>query len=146
MEVRMDVKVNYVAVAIAAIAMFFIGFIWYSVLFGAMWVEYTGVPMDGEVNGAQMAMTFGGSIVAYFVLFYVQTHVHHAFQVKEMKGAVQAAFWNWLGFILTVMYVTNAYQNKSFGLTFIDSAYWLISMIVGGIILVKMQKKETPAA
>lgn len=138
----MDVKINYAAVAIAAVIMFFIGFLWYSVLFQAQWMAYTGVTMDQQMSGAEMAMTFGGSLIAYFVLFYVQCHVHHAFQVKDVKGAVQAAFWNWLGFILTAMFVTNAYQMKSFGLTLVDSSYWLVSMIAGGVVLVKMQKKE----
>lgn len=138
----MDVKINYIAVALAGAAMFFIGFVWYSVLFQAQWMEYTGVTMDQQMTGGEMAMAFGGSFIAYCILFYVQTHIHHAFQVKDIKGGVQAAFWSWLGFVLTVMYVTNSYQQKSFGLTFIDSLYWLISMMIGGIILVKMQKKE----
>ncbi len=62
-----------------------------------------------------------------------------------MKGVAQAAFWNWLGFVAMVVYVNNSYQGKSFVLTLIDSGYWLIGMIIGGIILVKMQKKETSA-
>ncbi|NUN68696.1 MAG: DUF1761 domain-containing protein [Bacteroidetes bacterium] len=137
----MDVKVNYAAVAVAAVVMFFIGFLWYSVLFQAQWMAYTGVAMDQQMSGAEMGMTFGGSLVAYLIVFYVQTHVHHAFQVNDVKGAVQAAFWNWLGFILTAMFVTNAYQMKSFGLTLVDSSYWLVSMIAGGIILQKMKKQ-----
>ena len=95
----MDVKVNYAAVAVAAVVMFFIGFLWYSVLFQAQWMAYTGVAMDQQMSGAEMGMTFGGSLVAYLIVFYVQTHVHHAFQVNDVKGAVQAAFWNWLGFM-----------------------------------------------
>lgn len=137
----MDVKINYVAVAIAAAVMFFIGFLWYSVLFQAQWMAYTGVTMDQQMTGAEMGLTFGGSFVAYLIVFYVQSHVHHAFQVNDVKGAVTAAFWNWLGFIATAMFVTNAYQMKSFGLTLVDSSYWLVSMIAGGIVLVTMKKK-----
>lgn len=138
----MDVKINYVAVALAGVAMFFIGFVWYGVLFQSQWMVYTGVTMDRQMTGVEMAISFGGSFIAYVVLFYVQSYVHHAFKVNDIKNAVQAAFWNWFGFILTAMYVTNSYQGKSFALTFLDSSYWLVSMIVGGIILVKMQKKE----
>lgn len=142
----MDVKINYAAVAIAAGVMWVLGAVWYGAL-SAQWMMYTGVTeeMARGMSGMDMAMTYGGSLVAYFVLFYVQTHVHHAFQVKTIKDAVQAAFWNWLGFVLMVFYVTNSYQMKPFALTLLDSGYWLIGMILGGIILVKMQKKETSA-
>lgn len=142
----MDVKINYAAVAAAAIVMWIFGAVWYGVL-SAPWMMYTGVTeeMAKGMTGMDMAMMYGGSVIAYFITFYVQSHVHHAFQVKNLKDAVQAAFWNWLGFVAMVMYVTNSYQGKSFGLTLIDSGYWLIGLILGGIVLVKMQKKETPA-
>lgn len=144
----MDVKINYVAVGSAAVVMWIIGFAWYTVLFGTQWMMYTGVTeeMAKSMSGMDMAGLYGGSVIAYFITFYVQCHVHHAFQVKDLKGAAQAAFWNWIGFIAMSMYVTNSYQGKSFGLTLIDSGYWLVGMIVGGIVMVKMQKKEAAAA
>lgn len=143
----MDVKINYVAVALAALVMWIIGAVWYGVVFSAPWMMYTGITeeMAMKVSGTDNAMIMGGSLIAFFVTFYVQCHVHHAFQVKDLGGAVQAAFWNWLGFIAMVNFVNNSYQMKSLMLTLIDSGYWLISMIIGGIILVKMQKKEAAA-
>lgn len=142
----MDVKINYVAVAAAAIAMWVIGAVWYNV-FSAPWMMYTGVTeeMAKGMSGMDLALVYGGSVVAFFITFYVQCFVHHAFKVKDLKGAVQAAFWNWLGFVAMVVFVNNSYQGKSFVLTLIDSGYWLVSMIIGGIILVKMQKNEATA-
>ena len=140
----MDVKINYIAVGIAAVAMWVLGAVWYSV-FSAQWMMYTGVTeeMAKGMTGMDLARIYGGSIIAFFITFYVQSHVHHAFKVSDLKGAVQAAFWNWLGFVGMVVYVNNSYQGKSFVLTLIDSGYWLLSMIIGGVILMKMQKKET---
>lgn len=142
----MDVKINYIAVAAAAVAMWVIGAVWYGA-FSASWMMYTGVTQDSVKNmsGLHMALTYGGSLVAYCIVFYVQSHIHHAFQVKDLKGAKQAAVWSWLGFVATVIFVTNAFQGKAFTLTMIDSGYWLIGMVVGGMILAKMQKKETSA-
>lgn len=140
----MDVKINYVAVAIAAVVMWTIGAVWYGALFSAQWMMYTGITeeMAKGMSGMDNAILMGGSLIAAVVMFYVQSHVHHAFKVKDPKGAVEAAFWNWLGFIAMVVFVNNLYQGKSIMLTVIDSGYWLVSMIIGGIILVKMQKKE----
>ena len=140
----MDIKINYVAVAVAAVVMWIIGAVWYGVLFSAQWMKYTGITeeMAKGMSGLDNAIMMGGSLVGAFVMFYVQTYIHHAFQVKDVKGAAQAAVWSWIGFVAMVHLVNNLYQGRSFMLTMIDSGYWLVSMIIGGIILVKMQKKE----
>lgn len=145
----MDVKVNYLAVALAAVAMWILGAVWYGGLFSAQWMMYTGITeeMAKAATGTDIAVQMIGSLLGAAVMFYVQTHIHHAFQVKDVKGAAQAAFWSWIGFVAMVHLVNNLYQGKSFMLTLIDGGYWLISMIIGGIILVKMTKKEAaPAA
>ncbi len=79
----MDIKINYVAVAVAALAMWILGAVWYNV-FSAPWMMYTGVTeeMAKNMSGMDSAIIYGGSIVAFFITFYVQSHVHHAFQVK----------------------------------------------------------------
>ncbi len=139
----MEVKINYVAVAIAAVIMWVIGAVWYGVLFSAQWMMLTGITEDMAkmVSGTDNAMMMGGSLVGAFVMFFVQSHIHHAFQVKDIKGAVQAAFWSWIGFVAMVHLVNNLYQMKPFMLTLIDSGYWLVSMIIGGIVLEIMRKK-----
>jgi len=132
------------AVAGSAAAMWFIGMGWYTV-FGSQWMAFTGVTeeMANSMTGTDMALTFGGSFLAYVVAFYCLVHVNHAFKVNDIKGGIQSAFWTWLGFVATVIYVTNAYQGKSIGLWLIDAGYWLIGLIAGSIILVKMHR---PAA
>lgn len=139
----MNVKINYVAVGVAAIAMWLLGAIWYNV-FSAQWMMYAGVTeeMGKSMSGMDVAIMYGGSIIAFFITFYVQSHIHHAFNVQDIKGALQAAVWSWLGFAVTVMFVNNSYQGKSVVLTIIDSGYWLIGMGIGGLILVKMQKRN----
>ncbi|MFA6469988.1 MAG: DUF1761 domain-containing protein [Bacteroidota bacterium] len=142
----MEFKINVVAVAIAAAAMWVLGALWYGI-FSVQWMMYTGVTDEfaKAMTGMDMAYLYGGSLITYFILFYVQSHIHIAFQVKDLKGSMQAAVWSWLGFVATSMHVSNSYQGKSFGLTMIDGGYWLIGMVIGGVILVKMQKNE-PAA
>ena len=136
-------KINYLAVLVAAIAFFVLGWIWYGMVFSSLWMQYTGISMDQAPSGSEMAMQFGGSFVAYFIMFYCLAHVNHAFKVQDVKGAIQSGWWTWLGFIATVLFVTNLYQRKSFGLWLIDGGYWLVGLILGAIILVKMQKKES---
>ncbi len=142
----MDVKINYVAVFVAALAMFLFGWAWY-MTFGTIWMTYTGMTMEmaEKMSGLDIAKSYGGSFVAYLILFYCLSLVNHAFQVKDIKGGAMSGFWSWLGFTATALFVSYSYQGKAFGLFLIDGGYWLIGMVVGGMILAKMQKKETPS-
>jgi hypothetical protein len=142
----MDVKINYTAVGTAAFVMFLIGWAWY-MTFGNLWMAYTGMTMEmaEKMTGMDIAKTYGGSFVAYLILFYCLSHVNHAFQVKDIKGGAMSGFWSWLGFTVTALFVSYSYQGKAFGLVLIDGGYWLVGMVVGGMILSKMQKKETSA-
>lgn len=133
--------VRFPAVAAAAAAMWLIGMGWYA-LFGNQWMAYTGVTeeMAAAMSGIEMAATFGGSFLAYLLAFYCLVHINHAFKVQSIKDGIRSALWTWLGFVATVIYVTNAYQGKSIGLWLIDAGYWLIGLIAGSIILVKMHR------
>lgn len=139
-------KINFPGVLAAAAAMWVLGMAWYSI-FGTSWMTYTGITMEmaQQMSGADMAISYGGSFIAYIVLFYCMAHVIHAFKAQNAKGGAEAGFWSWLGFTATALFVSYTYQNKPIGLFFIDSGYWLIGMVAGGIILVKMQKKEAAA-
>lgn len=137
-------KINFLAVIVSAIVMWVVGVIWYMAL-GNYWMAYTGVTMEmaQQMTGLDMALTYGGSFVAYIVVFYCMAHVIHAFKASDIAGGAQAGFWSWLGFTATALFVSYSYQGKAFGLVLIDGGYWLIGMVLGGIILVKMKKKET---
>ena len=142
-----EIKINYTAVFVAALAMFFIGWGWYSA-FGNAWMSYTGMTMEmaEQMSGLDMAKSYGGSFIAYLLLFYCMAHVSHAFQVKDAKGGAMSGFWSWLGFTATPIFVSTAYQAKPFGLFLIDAGYWLIGMTAGGVILAVMKKKEAASA
>ena len=136
-------KPNYKAVVVAGVVMWVIGAVWYSV-FGALWMSFTGVTeeMATMMTTTDTVLLYAGSIVAFMLVFYVQDHIMFTFKASDIKSAVQCGFWMWLGFIATSFFVQLVYQMKPYGLWFIDTAYWLLSMVVGSIILVTMKKKR----
>lgn len=139
-------KINFVAVVAAAAAMWVLGAIWYTA-FSTPWMNYTGITEEAAagISGGGMALMYGGSLLAYVVLFYVMAHFAHYAGASNIKGGLQTGFWAWLGFIATSMFVTNLYNMNPIGLWFIDAGYWLLGMLLGGVILVKMRKKENAA-
>ncbi len=51
-----------------------------------------------------------------------------------INGAI-AAFFLWLGFVLTTIAVNNAYAGRKLALTAIDSTHWLGVLVVEGLII-----------
>ncbi len=141
-------KINYPAVAVAALIQFFVvGWPWYGLLFQSAWMDATGVTMEAaqSMSGGEMAMMYGGSLIAYFVVFYVMAHFIAYTKSTTAKQGAQTGFWSWLGFVAPVLFVTVMYSMKPFSLWFIDAGYWLVSMLIGGVLLAVWRKKEKTA-
>ena len=140
-------KIHFPAVIVSAIIHFILGMIWYTAL-GARWMAYTGASQEAaqKMSGAEMAGLYGGAFIAYVIAFYCLAFVNQAFQVKDVKGGAQSGFWSWLGFSATSLYVSYSFALRSIGLFIIDAGYWLVGLVIGGIILAVWKKKEIAAA
>lgn len=137
-------KIHYPAVIVAGLIQFFVGWLWYGMLFMNPWVEATGVPMDAaqSMSGGQMAMMYVGSLVAFLVVYYIMAHFVSYTKSTTAKQGMQTAFWLWLGFVATTILVNIIYTMKPFSLWLIDGGYWLVSMLAGGALLAVWRKKE----
>lgn len=61
-------NVNFLAVLVATIAAFFLGFVWYSFLFGKRWMKELGFSEEELKKGANMGMIFGSTLALTFVM------------------------------------------------------------------------------
>lgn len=139
-------KIHYPAVLVAALIQFVVGWGWY-MAFISVWLEGTGVSVEEMqgMTGGQMALAYGGSFAAYALLFYVMAHFVSYTKATTLKQGAQTGFWCWLGFVATSLFVTYSYQLKPISLWFVDAGYWLVSMLIGGVILAVWRKKESTA-
>ncbi|MBI4418253.1 MAG: DUF1761 domain-containing protein [Ignavibacteriales bacterium] len=138
-------KIHYPAVLVAALIQFFVGWLWYGMMFQQMWMEATGVTMEMAqgMSGGQVAMTYIGSFIAFFIVYYVMAHFVSYTKATTPKQGAQTGFWSWLGFVATTIFVNQIYTMKPFSLWLIDGGYWLVSMLIGGVLLASWRKKET---
>lgn len=132
-------QVNLSAVLVAAVVAFIIGGLWYGPLFGRKWLALTGMPPGTKPAGARRAMLvqFLMTVISAFVL---------ALFVSATPGATVAAsmtiaFWIWLGFIATTMtgeylFVAAPDKQKPWALYWFNVLYYLVTLVVMGIILV----------
>ncbi len=122
----------------AGIANLVIGFIWYnpSVL-GTIWMQLAGIsPAQMEAGKKKMPLIMIVAVLAAVVMAYVMAHFGIAWGVFDVVGAVELAFWLWIGFVVPVSLGVVLWEGKSVKLFAINSGYWLVSMIVASIILV----------
>ena len=133
----MDISINYVAVVIAAVASTVIGTAWYSMLFGKMWMHAMGITKE-RMEGMKkhgMGKLYGINFVATLVMAYVLAHFVAVWNTVDMSGAIQLAFWTWLGFIATVMVGSILWENKPVKLYYINVSFQLVSLSAMAIIL-----------
>jgi len=128
--------VNYLAVLIAAVAAFAWGAVYYMVL-SKQWLAAVGRTKADFDAQCRTPTPFVVSIVALLVMAWVMAgtlgHLG-AGQVTAKNGIVSGLFL-WLGYIVTIMAMSNVYGGRKTALTFIDSGHWIGVLVIQGAII-----------
>ncbi len=134
-------SINFVAVLVAALVAFFIGFLWHGPLFGKQWMKMMAIPQS-EVDA--MKAKGMGPMVPRMIAAFVQQAVialvvSHLASVLGIVGAVPAilfALLLWFGFIATVLLNTVLWENRKMELYLFNIAYHLVSLVIVSLIVV----------
>lgn len=130
-------SINYLAILTSGIVMMILGYLWYGPVFGKAWGKMVGVSEKEmkEMRGSDMVRSYGLMFISTLVLSYVYDHVLIAFQSGSISMALQGAFWAWLGFIATTQLGKVLWEKKPWKLYVIDTGYYLVSLVLVGIVL-----------
>ena len=132
----MDVSINYVAVLLAAVAAMAVGMAWYSkALFLDQFVKLSGHKM-GEGKKEDMPKIMGVAFVSQLVKAYVLAHFVALLNVTDVSGALQLAFWIWLGFEATIEFGSVLWEGKRKKLFVLNAAQELVAIAAMAIVLV----------
>jgi hypothetical protein len=125
---------NFVALALAALAKTVIGAIWYSpVLFGAKWLKFVQCSEEDLKRGMPKALVV--DIIGNFVMAFVLVHAtHYAGAATAAQGAA-VGFFNWLGFVAVSTLFSVTFEKRPFALWTINNGFQLIGIVVMGIIV-----------
>ncbi|HXP51282.1 MAG TPA: DUF1761 domain-containing protein [Bacteroidia bacterium] len=132
--------INYLAVAVSAVAYFMVGSVWFTPIgFGKAWMKGHGIVMPDDATAQaqmrkEMPMLFGKTFVLCFVA---------SLSVACLQGAIDTSSWMAgakLGlacgaFVFVGFTQSHMYTRKSFQLAIIDSGYHVIGLTIAGIIL-----------
>lgn len=130
-------KVNWLAIAAATVVGFFIGFLWYALLFDAMWMDLTGITPE-MIEGTSMAMTMGISILVTFIAAWgLAVLIGKASSASNgmMTGVFVSLF-----FVATMLAQNYVYSLNPLGLWLIDAGFIVVMFAVMGAVIGMMKK------
>jgi hypothetical protein len=144
-----SITLNPLAIALAALAIFFISYAWYTPLFGRAWAREMNLPDDHAASGTALArglvLTALGAVLMSFVLanslavWDPRTWGLAAASPHPVEHALSAAGFTWLGFVLPVLLHRLGWEKPSIRLFAINGGYYLVSLLVAALILSLMR-------
>lgn len=133
--------VNFLAVAVAAVASFLIGMLWYSpLLFGNVWLKLQGFSAKDmeKAKSKGMGKTMLIGFLSTFVMIIFLDYFLQVAGTYTLAAAVQTAFLLWFGFFATSMLGKVLWEGKKVQLYWIDSMYYLVVLTASASILTQL--------
>src|SRR6266576_1734899 len=131
------VHVNYLAVLVAAVAVFVLGWLWYSpLLFYKPWMRLRGMDPVAAMAGAKMP---GGKllielarclVLAYMIAFFMAL-----LDVSSWTGAVHLGLLLWFGFPVMLLTGSVLWENIPWKVAAIHAGDWLVKVLVIALIV-----------
>ena len=128
---------NYLAILLAAFAAFGWGAAYYMTL-SKQWLTAVGMSKE-QMETNRTAVPFIISFVALLVMGWVLAgtlgHLGPGQVTRKIRSAVISALFAWGGFVVTTIFVNNAYPGRKYSLSVIDSIHWLGVLVIQGAII-----------
>ena len=135
-------KINYLAVIVAAVVHFMIGGLWYGMIFANIFVDIVGREqlerMVADSHWSQYLIAFISSLV----LVYILAHFVQFTGSKTAAGGLQTAFWLWLGFVATTQLSGVIFEQRKVGLYLLNIGYQLVACLICGVIVAVWRPRE----
>jgi hypothetical protein len=124
--------VNDLAVLVAAVVQWVLGWIWYGMLFKKDWTALVVKDSSKSSNaGGVMALIFITNLILSFALAQIIGLMHTpSFGRGSLVGAICGC-----GFIIPPMFAQHVSEGRPFKLFGINALYWLLAMYFSGGIL-----------
>ena len=125
--------VNWLAVVVAAVAVWLFGAVWYTAL-SKPWMRAARIdPSTAKKSNLPFIISFVTELIMAAV-FALVVGAMTGGEPTLVAGLV-FGFVLWLGFVATTLSVNHRYENFGWDLTLIDGGHWLgVLLIIGAVI------------
>jgi hypothetical protein len=135
------VRLNYVAILVAAVANFLFEAVWYT-LFLKSWLSGIGRTMEWlEAAGVNPALQYGTALACAAVMAAVISWVTQMTGPQTALRGMKVGAILWLGFELTAYSTEYVFEVRPWSLLGINAGFWLIGMVLMGAIVGAWKKK-----
>ena len=131
------IPVNVVAVLVATVVIFILGWLWYSpLLFFNPWMRARGMDPAAAMAGAKMpGMKLVLELIRCFVLSYVVAHFVVALAISGLFGAAHFALFLWLGLPVILLIGSVLWDNVPVKVATIHAGDWLVKLLAISLIV-----------
>ena len=137
-----ELHISWLAIAVAVVANFFVGYLWYGPLFGKAWAKEKGYDMSVKPQASVMIRGMSFMIIGNFFMAYVFAHnmaawsfVPGADAMSATESILSAAIFTCLGFYVPVELSNVAWSRHSWKLFGINTVYHLMTLLVASVVL-----------
>jgi hypothetical protein len=130
--------INWLAVAVATLASFALGALWYSLLFKKAWIKGVGMDEAEMKKDVNLGKIFGTCLILTAVMcFGMATLIqgHGMAALFDWKAGLYHGLFIGLCFVAPSTGINYLYQRKSFTLWAIDAGYQVAFLTLMGAIL-----------
>lgn len=132
--------INYIAVLVAALASFVIGFMFHGPLFGKLWMRLANIHPTGKEKLSDMVPhmiknMLANIVCAYVLAMFIYVTESYYNNLGNVFGGMGVAFWAWLGFLVTSSSMDVIWMGKSTKLWLFEVVASLVSFVAMGAIL-----------
>ena len=126
---------NIIAVLVSAIALFFVGFLFYGVFFEELWVGLQGLTEAQLLEGEEhMAIgMFHGFLISLTTAIFIGLALER-FGGEGMMSAIKSAVLLWAGFAATTLAYGFVYAMQPFMLFVLDASHLLVGFVVVAVV------------
>lgn len=138
----MEFSINMVAVLVAVVVNFILGFVWYTPLFGKTWGKEMGYDPNEKPDNSVMIRGMAFMVIGNFLMAWVLAWTMSGWQfipgakeVSPFMNGMNTAFFLWLGFYFPGDLGSTVWEKKSWKLFAINTGYHYVSLLVVAMIL-----------
>ena len=127
-------KINYLAVAIAAIAAFMASAVWY-IVFSHQYFELRGINPNDTAATAMPAWQALTVLVRHLVIAFALAYFVARLGIVGWKSALQLGLLLWIGFPAVLLAGSVIHDNVPWMLAAIHAGDWLVKILLMTVIL-----------
>lgn len=127
-------SINYLAVVVAALSSFVVGWLWYGPLFGKTWMKLHGFTEEGLKDGTL-------SMPVIMVVNYIATALAALAIAMFLGPEATAGFGIFAGLMIAIFWIATSrlndvlFEKKPWGLFFINVGYNVVIYVIMGAVL-----------